>query len=400
VPDDRFLYGRGKGIWSLDVEQGFAVISLHVFQYRLPDVLPSHKIDHFIFTGAVVQHHHHHDRSNDDDDDDIALSGLLFSPNGDPVGDGILEPTTKSSSTKYSKADDDDGKRQQGGLSFNSYFAVTERAQIEMMKDALIFQALPPFQFPARKQQFSVNKDRYKIEGGGISGVYYYPDWITEYEAESIRQQLEFTPEELWGSMQGSRRSIEWGTYTEDSEEYRGISYIDMPPWIKAIAKSLQTQKIFSELAPVNTARLNYYVPGQGIPPHVDGDIYVPRVAMISLSSSALFRFFDVDGNKLGLTEHELHVKLTNAAATGSMETESILGIPRMSLVLRPRSLVVFEGEAAKKFAHSVAASEIETIDPKRVGQIGNLELANAKIGEKIKRVPRTTITLRHILHT
>ncbi|GAB5368699.1 hypothetical protein AAMO2058_001342100 [Amorphochlora amoebiformis] len=368
LPDERLLYGRGKGQWSCS-DDGFVVIYLKVFQYRLPDILPEHTLDDFIFTGAFIT-----------ENSVLGLSGLLFTPQGDPVGDG--------------SADKEDEMHK---LPWSSFFAVTPGARFEVLKDAAIFSTLPKFYFPPRPR---IDLEKYKISRGGVKGVFYIPNWISISEASQIRQQLHKTPEHTWGSMRGSRRSIEWGTYTEDSPEHKGISYTDMPPWIKAISRQMEKQGVFSDIAPINTARLNYYTPGQGIPPHADGDIYVPKVAMISLGSPAVFSFYRVDGKRHGKSEAEMHQILTGAAARGSTETEKLLGVPRLSLVLQPRSLVIFEGEAAKKYAHGVAARKTELLDKNILGMLGNLKQAKAKLGDSIERTARTTITLRHILHT
>lgn len=38
--------------------------------------------------------------------------------------------------------------------------------------------------------------------------------------------------------------------------------------------------------------RLNAYKPGQGIHPHLDGPVYFPRAAIVSLGSHCIFDFY------------------------------------------------------------------------------------------------------------
>ena len=56
-------------------------------------------------------------------------------------------------------------------------------------------------------------------------------------------------------------------------------------------------------LYPANSVRINGYEPGQGIHPHMDGPVYFPRAAIISLGSPCVFDFYPrMESDKGGKT--------------------------------------------------------------------------------------------------
>jgi len=75
--------------------------------------------------------------------------------------------------------------------------------------------------------------------------------------------------------------------------------------------------------------QVNEYNPGQGIMAHEDGPLYFPLVAILSLGSSAVIRF----------------TKRRDFGASAG-EGAHDPGDSQVSLVLRPRSLLLFSGAA------------------------------------------------------
>lgn len=64
-----------------------------------------------------------------------------------------------------------------------------------------------------------------------------------------------------------------------------------VPLWLSALTgKIYQDVRLFP--SPINHVLVNEYLPGQGIMPHQDGPAYFPVVAIISLGSPAVMRFF------------------------------------------------------------------------------------------------------------
>ena len=49
----------------------------------------------------------------------------------------------------------------------------------------------------------------------------------------------------------------------------------------------------FPENSPANHVLLNEYTPGQGIMPHVDGNLFFPTITTVNLGSHAILKFYD-----------------------------------------------------------------------------------------------------------
>merc|ERR1712014_438950 len=68
----------------------------------------------------------------------------------------------------------------------------------------------------------------------------------------------------------------------------------------------------------------------------------------------------------------------------------------RLELLLRPRSLLLFRGDAYELYVHSVPHTVEDTVGT----ACCNLLVSNAVLGEVVRRAPRrTSVTLRRIRH-
>ncbi len=102
-----------------------------------------------------------------------------------------------------------------------------------------------------------------------------------------------------------------------------------LPPWLARLVAKLVARGVFPADAPPNQVLANAYVgPTSGIGLHNDGPLFSPRVAIVSLGTPALLRFVPV------------------AAGAASREH---------TLLLRPRSLLLFTGAAYTDFRHGIA---------------------------------------------
>lgn len=126
---------------------------------------------------------------------------------------------------------------------------------------------------------------------------------------------------------------------------------------------------------------LNEYEPGQGIMAHADGPFYHSRVAIISLGGPAIFRF------KRRLIAEEI-------------SADSQESVPAGTVVLEPRSLIVFEGEAYHDYLHEIAAVEEEVVGGTE-GTTPVLNLASLEgrinVGDRLKRALRLSLTCRRV---
>ena len=108
-----------------------------------------------------------------------------------------------------------------------------------------------------------------------------------------------------------------------------GIELEPLPPWLQRICDELTRCGIFPPDAPPNHVLLNEYQIGQGIAAHKDGPLYAPRVAILSLGSHATFEF--------------------STPSTPSAPSETVA-----SMLLPPRGVFVFGGDAYKSHLHGI----------------------------------------------
>ena len=97
------------------------------------------------------------------------------------------------------------------------------------------------------------------------------------------------------------------------------------PPWLARIAQKISSEAdIFRDSLP-NHVLVNRYQVDGAIAPHSDGPCYEPRVAILSLGSPAIMTFRKHAGSK-----------------------------PFASVLLRPRSLLLFKDRAYKEALHAI----------------------------------------------
>jgi alkylated DNA repair protein alkB family protein 6 len=142
-----------------------------------------------------------------------------------------------------------------------------------------------------------------------------------------------------------------------------------LPPWLDALAAALVDAGCYPLARRPNHVLINEYAADEGIMPHTDGPAYHPCTATVSLGSPALMRFL--------------------ARADGR-------DTPVAELLLRPRSLVVFSGEAYSSLLHSISEAPREAIG--RWAPCLNAAQAGATEGEELeRRGVRLSLTFRHV---
>eukprot|EP00441_Pelagodinium_beii_P019835 CAMPEP_0197657768 /NCGR_PEP_ID=MMETSP1338-20131121/44833_1 /TAXON_ID=43686 ORGANISM="Pelagodinium beii, Strain RCC1491" /NCGR_SAMPLE_ID=MMETSP1338 /ASSEMBLY_ACC=CAM_ASM_000754 /LENGTH=253 /DNA_ID=CAMNT_0043234217 /DNA_START=222 /DNA_END=980 /DNA_ORIENTATION=- len=101
-----------------------------------------------------------------------------------------------------------------------------------------------------------------------------------------------------------------------------------LPSWLQKLCESVSASSAMEEVP--NHVLVNQYQAGEGIMPHTDGPAYLPRAAILSLGSAVVFEFW----------RDHAHAKT---------------GESPVSLLLPPRSLLVFEAEAYTSHLHGIA---------------------------------------------
>lgn len=126
---------------------------------------------------------------------------------------------------------------------------------------------------------------RYKV--GNLPDAYYIPNWL-DAEQEAVLARAVEAPNS-WETMR-TRSTQEWGA-GDRCACGRGLRREPLHPPFASLADALHEWRIFDgALYPMNSIRVNKYMPGQGIFPHCDGAVYYPRVAIASFCLQASCR--------------------------------------------------------------------------------------------------------------
>lgn len=220
---------------------------------------------------------------------------------------------------------------------------------------------------------------------GELPNVYYIPDWI---EPEQEAEFLSIADKDMsaWEDMK-TRSSQEWGA-GDRCACGRGLMRQPLPPQQQPLADALHQLGLFDgALFPMNSVRINGYKPGQGIHPHCDGPVYYPKVAILSLGSPCLFTFYQRTG-----TEDCIKWDLANDVPGGHTAESK----PHLSVLVEPRSLLVFSDDAFWHHRHGISAvsSELVTKDTCNLASLNG----RYKEGDIIERKRRVSLTMRHLL--
>lgn len=217
---------------------------------------------------------------------------------------------------------------------------------------------------------------------GSLPEVYYIPNWIPPQQEEELIASSD-ADMSAWEEMR-TRATQEWGSGDRCTCN-RGLTQTALPKHHQRLADALHRLGIFdAHLYPMNSVRLNSYRPGQGIHPHCDGPVYYPQVAILSLGSPCVLSFYPCTGTEDCMKWDSQHD--VPAGHDG--------GKPLLSVLLEPRSLLVFGGDAFWRHRHGIAAARSERL----AEEVCNLHLAERGPGEVIRRTRRVSLTMRHLL--
>jgi alkylated DNA repair protein alkB homolog 6 len=237
-----------------------------------------------------------------------------------------------------------------------------------------------------------INLKDHKV--GPISNVYYIPNYVSAEEEQECLIQNRETPIELKNQL--DRRVVQeyGGTMCQECKK-SFVSDANIPPWTSRICDALVKDRVFSITTFPNNVRIHDYQVGHGIAPHCDGPIYVPRVAILSLQSSVLMSFYNRRKPYDDVMEHYND--------TFKHEGGIVKEKPLFSLVLEPRSLLVFDQDAYYFHPHGISANEFDSLDEEKVGPIANkhtLETITKEDFDKkqFKREHRVGVTIRNLL--
>lgn len=222
---------------------------------------------------------------------------------------------------------------------------------------------------------------------GKIKDVHYVRSFLEPRQVEEFERIIDKTCD--WERM-----------HTRDTQEFgassrcpcgRSLTRVALPQWQNNMVTALHNLGVFHPvLYPANSVRINGYTPGQGIYPHLDGPVYYPRAAIVSLGSQCVFDFyppFDPDEEQRGFAwDRDREVPGGPPVPKGVK--------PALSILLEPGSLLIFSGDAFIQSRHGIAATEEDEIGP----SCCNAKDIGLSTGDVLKRTRRTSLTIRHLL--
>uniref|UniRef100_A0A1J3JH41 Alpha-ketoglutarate-dependent dioxygenase alkB-like protein 6 n=1 Tax=Noccaea caerulescens TaxID=107243 RepID=A0A1J3JH41_NOCCA len=177
--------------------------------------------------------------------------------------------------------------------------------------------------------------------------VYYIPSFITDEEQTQLLHHIYGASGSKWKTLK-NRRLQNWGGMVLE----KGLVPQELPSWLTKITeKTHESSGLFPSA--INHVLINEYHPDQGIMPHQDGPAYFPVVAILSLGSPVVMDF----SPHLRLRSSDDCVSRDpNPSAAESCVRERD-NQHSFSVLLMPRSLLIFKDEAYSDFLHGISDS-------------------------------------------
>jgi 2OG-Fe(II) oxygenase superfamily len=156
----------------------------------------------------------------------------------------------------------------------------------------------------------------------------------------------------------GRRLQRHGGLFTRN-----GLVPAQLPQWLQSIGHQIHARlgPAFFTKPPAHVL-VNSYKPGQGILPHEDGPSYMPCVAILSLAAPAVFRLYAIDGEQ-DVPPACAQEQAAAQPSGGSSSVEVAIEQPAFSVVVPPRSLLVFRGDVFTCYRHGIDAVYEEEVD-------------------------------------
>eukprot|EP00298_Acanthocystis_sp_HF-20_P020009 c24558_g1_i1.p1 GENE.c24558_g1_i1~~c24558_g1_i1.p1 ORF type:complete len:247 (+),score=91.99 c24558_g1_i1:81-821(+) len=194
-----------------------------------------------------------------------------------------------------------------------------------------------------------------------IDQVLYIPNFITKEDAITQETFLDHIPETKW--IAGEKRKMcNFGGRPGEK-----VVVEKLPPFLQILIDRMVEWNIYSKEEAPNHVLINQYERGGGIDRHQDGDLYIPKVAVLTLVGSALLDFWDLNQNHIA------------------------------SIFLQPCSLHVVSNSMYSSHMHSIAHGLVDKIEDHCI----NTKLAGIEKGELIDRNQRRfSIVFVHKIQT
>ena len=159
---------------------------------------------------------------------------------------------------------------------------------------------------------------------------------------------------------------------------FQGMIAEVIPPWLQAVVDSVNSLGIFPDGRHANHVLLNEYKPGQGIMPHLDGDLFFPAITTVSLGSHTVLNFYEP------MSEED------EESVDSSFDARK-----KFSVLVEPRSLLVLRGEMYHKYLHGIEEVAEDKADENLICPGGD-----RAEGSSLTRETRISLTIRHVPKT
>lgn len=203
-----------------------------------------------------------------------------------------------------------------------------------------------------------------------INSIYYIPNYINDDLHAQLIEQIESAPDSLWTNVKG-RSLICHGGVSDDSAVFPAPP---LPRYLHSLTEIIKESiPYFDDQFPQHVL-INRYRCGEGIMAHRDGPAYYPCVAILSLSSTATMDFY--------------------------LKAPTVTDVPAFSILLWPRSLIVFTEDLYQLYHHSISAVENDVITASvinlsQVNSSLNIDEKSVLINQSLKRGTRYSLTVR-----
>nr|CCC95676.1 unnamed protein product [Trypanosoma congolense IL3000] len=229
--------------------------------------------------------------------------------------------------------------------------------------------------------------EQYRV--GELPDLYYIPNYISEEEEQQMLDIVMNTPKEL--KTQLKKRTVqEWGCTMCETCNKSFVPDRNMPPWVEACTDMQVYDGIFTPSVFPNSVRVHEYQPQEGIAPHCDGPIYVPRVTVLSLGAPCVMFFY---------SRREPHSEpMEHYNDTFRFKEGIAAEVPLQSVVLEPRSLLVFAGDVFHYYPHGTCDREVVPLTLEVVGRVVNRHLLQDPNITEVRKGLRVSVTTRNLL--
>ena len=196
-----------------------------------------------------------------------------------------------------------------------------------------------------------------------VAVCYYVSQWCSEEAESDLLRCCVACPPSHWVQLKG--RSLQcWGNteHAPAGQSMAAAATSGMPAWLNAVVARVQQSGLFAGAAASTASEsppslppqcpspdhvlINRYEAGQGIFAHRDGPAYEPLVAILSLASHTVMHFY-------------------RQPPQSPQSPDS--GQPLLSLLLEPRSLLVFSGELYTDCYHAIHELSEDVLSPRDV---------------------------------